>query len=319
MPLRNTRRSSWPDFNGDGRDELLARNDQGLTIWWFDAAWDSGGRQVNGNATPQSLNDFRWPDRARGWLRTRTNRSTTRRSNRARQRRRAGADPRALRQRNSICSTSSPGRTSRRRRRQMVPDQQRRPVQRRRRLERPVAVLDHPHSRAWFHGVTNLVGRSRTGLVPVEVQLERVRLVAAAGAEQCRNAERFRTAIPGYRRASGSSVRRRPAGAPRRSSAAHRRPGRDATVPDASGGGGWREPLIAGFQPFGESASPAAWTAGSRARSTAWVQSPSYYETFGTDDLNGDGVDELFARASDGLRVRSYDRDSRRRTTTRAV
>ena len=30
------------DFNGDGKDELLARNDQGLEIYWFDTSSGSG-------------------------------------------------------------------------------------------------------------------------------------------------------------------------------------------------------------------------------------------------------------------------------------
>ena len=32
--------------------------------------------------------------------------------------------------------------------------------------------------------------------------------------------------------------------------------------------------------------------------------SPSYYETLQAADIDGDGVDELVARASDGLRVK---------------
>src|SRR5262249_18159894 len=35
--------------------------------------------------------------------------------------------------------------------------------------------------------------------------------------------------------------------------------------------------------------------------------SPTYYETFGVADIDGDGVDEIFARGADGLRVKKLD------------
>ena len=86
---------------------------------------------------------------------------------------------------------------------------------------------------------------------------------------------------------------------------------------DTSGGGGWREPLIAGLQPFGDQ--PGGMDCPFPGTFDCLGSSPSYYETFGTADLDGDGVDEVFARAADGLRVRSSARRLRRRTTTRAV
>jgi hypothetical protein len=49
------------DFNGDGKDELLARNDQGLEIYWFDTSVGQWRPQVDANGVPQSLNDFRSP------------------------------------------------------------------------------------------------------------------------------------------------------------------------------------------------------------------------------------------------------------------
>ncbi len=49
------------DFNGDGRDELLARNDQGLEIWWFDTATGQWRPQVDANGIAQTLPDFRSP------------------------------------------------------------------------------------------------------------------------------------------------------------------------------------------------------------------------------------------------------------------
>jgi hypothetical protein len=49
------------DVNGDGRDELLARNDQGLEIWWFDTAVGQWRPQVDAQDLPQVLTDFRSP------------------------------------------------------------------------------------------------------------------------------------------------------------------------------------------------------------------------------------------------------------------
>ena len=42
------------------------------------------------------------------------------------------------------------------------------------------------------------------------------------------------------------------------------------------------------------------------ATGTALGSSPSYYETLGAADFNGDGSDEVFARTADGLRVYSF-------------
>jgi hypothetical protein len=49
------------DINGDGRDELLARNDQGLEILWFDTTLGQWRPQVDANGVPQALQDFRSP------------------------------------------------------------------------------------------------------------------------------------------------------------------------------------------------------------------------------------------------------------------
>jgi FG-GAP-like repeat len=49
------------DFNGDGRDELMARNGQGLEIWWFDTSVGQWRPQVDANGFPQALTDFRSP------------------------------------------------------------------------------------------------------------------------------------------------------------------------------------------------------------------------------------------------------------------
>ena len=49
------------DVNGDGRDELLARNDQGLEIFWFDTTLGQWSPQVDANSVQQVLTDFRSP------------------------------------------------------------------------------------------------------------------------------------------------------------------------------------------------------------------------------------------------------------------
>jgi hypothetical protein len=49
------------DFNGDGRDELIGRNDQGLEIFWFDTDLGEWRPQVDANGVQQVLTDFRSP------------------------------------------------------------------------------------------------------------------------------------------------------------------------------------------------------------------------------------------------------------------
>jgi FG-GAP-like repeat len=49
------------DVNGDGRDELLARNDRGLEIYWFDTSLGQWRPQVDGNGVQQVLTDFASP------------------------------------------------------------------------------------------------------------------------------------------------------------------------------------------------------------------------------------------------------------------
>jgi hypothetical protein len=49
------------DVNGDGRDELIARNDQGLEIWSFDTTLGQWQPQVDASANQQVLTDFRSP------------------------------------------------------------------------------------------------------------------------------------------------------------------------------------------------------------------------------------------------------------------
>ena len=49
------------DFNGDGKDELFARNDQGLEIYWFDTSVGQWRPQVDADDVPQVLTDFRSP------------------------------------------------------------------------------------------------------------------------------------------------------------------------------------------------------------------------------------------------------------------
>ena len=49
------------DINGDGHDELLARNDQGLEVYWFDTTLGQWRPQVDANGVQQVLRDFRSP------------------------------------------------------------------------------------------------------------------------------------------------------------------------------------------------------------------------------------------------------------------
>jgi hypothetical protein len=46
------------DVNGDGRDELFGRNDQGVEIFWFDTTLGQWRPQVGANGLPQALTDF---------------------------------------------------------------------------------------------------------------------------------------------------------------------------------------------------------------------------------------------------------------------
>ena len=49
------------DFNGDKQDELIGRSDQGLEIWSFDKSVGQWRPQVDANGVPQVLTDFRSP------------------------------------------------------------------------------------------------------------------------------------------------------------------------------------------------------------------------------------------------------------------
>jgi hypothetical protein len=49
------------DINGDGKDELIARNDQGLEIYWFDTSVGQWRPQVDANGVQQVLTDFASP------------------------------------------------------------------------------------------------------------------------------------------------------------------------------------------------------------------------------------------------------------------
>ena len=49
------------DVNGDGRDELLGRNDQGLEVWSFDTSVGQWRPQVDADGTPVALTDFGSP------------------------------------------------------------------------------------------------------------------------------------------------------------------------------------------------------------------------------------------------------------------
>lgn len=49
------------DINGDGKDELIARNDQGLEIYWFDTTVGQWRPQVDAHGVQQVLTDFASP------------------------------------------------------------------------------------------------------------------------------------------------------------------------------------------------------------------------------------------------------------------
>ena len=49
------------DVNGDGSDELIARNDQGIEIYWFDTSLGQWRPQADANGLPQVLTAFRSP------------------------------------------------------------------------------------------------------------------------------------------------------------------------------------------------------------------------------------------------------------------
>jgi hypothetical protein len=49
------------DLTGDGKDELLARNDDGIEIYWFDTSVGQWRPQVDANGVRQVLSDFRSP------------------------------------------------------------------------------------------------------------------------------------------------------------------------------------------------------------------------------------------------------------------
>ena len=152
------------DFNGDGRDKLLARNDQGLTIWWFDTSLGQWRPQVDGDATPQSSNDC---------LRAPTGREAgygldeagvlLDDPDRAHQRQQAGADPRALRRRDARLRL--PARAERQhQRRLVVAGQQGGPFGDAAGWNEPSRYLTILTAEL-VPGVTDLVGRSRAGLV----------------------------------------------------------------------------------------------------------------------------------------------------------
>ena len=49
------------DVNGDGTDELIARNDQGLEVFWFDTTVGQWRPQADADGVQQVLTDFRSP------------------------------------------------------------------------------------------------------------------------------------------------------------------------------------------------------------------------------------------------------------------
>lgn len=49
------------DVNGDGKDGLLARNDDGIEIWEFDTSVGQWRPALNANGKPQVLPEFRSP------------------------------------------------------------------------------------------------------------------------------------------------------------------------------------------------------------------------------------------------------------------
>jgi hypothetical protein len=292
------------DFNGDGRDELLARNDQGLEIFWFDTTLGQWSPQVDAKGIQQVLSDFRSPVPSEtpetDWTKPQyysTIQTAHINGNKEAQILARFADGMRV-----YYFSPGPGGSINGGSWSLISQRG------------PFSDADGWNDPSLYTTIrtadlvpgsaptTDLIGRSRNGLVtyswngggwsprPVPSSAASQRFSdATCGLPSCYGL--FRTVSPGGLR---QAVFGRPDGDP-------------AVMEqyDTSGGGGWSEPRIVGFQPFSDT--PGAQDCPFPNTSDCLGSSPSYYETFGTANLVGDGSDELFARGSDGLRVKSFD------------
>ena len=173
------------DLNGDGKDELIARNDQGLEIYWFDTSVGQWRPQVDANGVQQVLTDFASPapgtTPATDWTKPEYY-STIQTAHID-----GNANAQVLaRFADGMHVYYFPARARRQhQRRYVVADQPRWTVQRRRGMERPVSVRDH-HDRQRERGRAghDRSDRPRPGRAG-GIRLGRVGLVGvAAGAER---------------------------------------------------------------------------------------------------------------------------------------
>jgi hypothetical protein len=298
------------DFNGDGRDELLARNDQGLEIWSFDTTLGQWRPQVGADDLPLTLTDFRSPlpneSPATDWTKAEyysTIQTAHIGGNPGAQILARFADGMRVYYFNpgpggsidggswSLISQGGPFSDA---------DGWNDPSRYLTIRAGDVDVSDP--------GGTELIGRSQSGLVgynwngagwsPLAVSAsgqDPVFSDARCGEPSCYALFRMARFGPGSgqtlvgRNGSGVQLERF----------------------DSSGAGAWK--LLPGS---GQSAAPAdrifADTAPSQDCAIAGFDlcvgsSPTYYATFGTGDVDGDKVDEVFMRYDDGLRVKKRD------------
>ena len=133
------------DVNGDGTDELIGRNDDGLEIFWFDTTLGQWRPQVDAKGVRQALTDFASPPpwEASG---PQPGPAAVLLDDPGRRHRRPArrGDPGPLLGRDARLQVHPARGRQQHRRRQLEPDRHRWPVQRRRRLRRPLAVFDDP-------------------------------------------------------------------------------------------------------------------------------------------------------------------------------
>ena len=320
------------DVNGDGKDELIARNDQGLEIFWFDTTVGQWRPQADADGVQQVLTDFRSPLPTEAIRRPGPTPSTTRRS-------RPPTSMASRARRSWLASGTACASTSTRhrraagaRRRHVAADRDGRAVHRRRRLRQRRAVLDDPGRAASRRGAGALFARQHStsfarpadpcssrwdgsgvdgdGLphdMGLLLRLHRSELLAAVVLPD---------AADRRSRSAGSLRNPPPTTAPRSSAApalgrdvGHRRSRAMELLnedydftPD-------------GLPPFGDAGTTPAildcpFSAGGATgpgSGDCVGSSPSYYETLQAADVDGVPGDELIARASDGLRVRKWE------------
>ena len=289
------------DLNGDGRDELLARNDQGLEIWWFDRGTGQWRPQVDANGVPQTLTDFRSPrpgeTLATDW--TQPQYYTTIQTAHIDGNPDAQVLARFADGMHVYVFSPGPGGSINGGRWSLVSSHGPFSDADGWNVPSRYSTIETGNVTESTSGTTDLIGRASGGLVayawngsgwtaqpPGNTGPSRWFDDASCSLPSCWLL--FRTAHLG---GSGETLVSRPGGSQL-----------EALQYD-SGAQSWDAAGVSG-QAFSDvpgrgSDCPFPGT------SDCLGSSPSYYETLGTADVNGDGVDEVFARAADGLRVKS--------------